>query len=210
MPEQTTKGKRDTSNIQFFGEIDLNDHGGIRSEMPAWYLERHIEELEESINKKETALKFNRIAPDVVPRMREEIKAEKEKLEKIKGSKPELNDSQKDRCASTYEKLEKHIRDTMPTRKQTKDGLVNPYDELKRMKSHHIPIDTQMAKMLGVKAVNGKITGDAANKCYQILGKMLGENTSIERLRRDSGVESFQTVHDFVRAINEGRKIEGA
>jgi hypothetical protein len=30
------KAKKESSKIQFFGEVDLNDQGGIKSDMPAW------------------------------------------------------------------------------------------------------------------------------------------------------------------------------
>ena len=96
----------------------------------------------------------------------------------------------------------------MPTRKQAKDGLVDPYRELKRLKTKHIKIDPEIAKACGVKAVQGKISGDEANKCYQILGKALGENTIVEVLRKDGNSEAYQSIHDLTRAILDGRKIK--
>jgi len=62
---------------------------------------------------------------------------------------------------------------------------------MKRMKTKHIQIDPQMAAALGVKPVHGKISGDEANKCFQILGKFLGESTNIESLRRDGNSEAY-------------------
>lgn len=201
------KAKKESSKIQFFGEVDLNDQGGIKSDMPAWYLERHIEEMEEGILRKETALQNRTVDPEVVPRMREEVKAERAKLKQIKEGKPDLNDTQRDKCAATYESLRGQIKDSMPTRKQAKDGLVDPYNEMKRLKSKHITISPEMAKALGVKAVQGKISGDEANKCYQILGKTLGESTSVEELRKDGGHPAQESIHDLTKAILEGRGI---
>ena len=136
-----TRVKRDASKIQFFGEVDLNDQGGITSAMPAWYLERHIEYMEEDLSRKRNMLKRGTLEQDQIPRIKEEIKFEETRLAKIKASKPELTSSQKDRCYTTYENLGQQIKESMPTRKQTKDGLVNPYDELKRNKSKHVVID---------------------------------------------------------------------
>jgi len=195
-----------STKIQFFGEADCDKDGNITSEMPSWYLERHIEELEESINRKETALKFNRIVSDQVPRMQAEVKAEKEKLKKIRESKPVVEGAAKDRCAKTYESLKKQIRESMPTRKQAKDGLANPYDELKRLKEKHITISPEMAASLGVKSDHGKISGDEANKCFQILGKVLGEQTNPESLRRDGTGDAYQSMHDLTKLILEGRE----
>jgi hypothetical protein len=78
------KAKEESGKIQFFGEVDLNEQGGIKSDMPAWYLERQIEDMEEGIRRKETALRNRTVDPEVVPRMREEVKAENEKLKLIK------------------------------------------------------------------------------------------------------------------------------
>jgi len=210
MPVNVKQVKKESSKIQFFGEVDLNDDGEIRSDMPAWYLEPHIDYMEEDISRKETALAQNRIVADQVPMVKEEIKQERKRLSEIKNSKPVLNDVQKDRCARAYESLKHQISDSMPTRKQAKDGLVNPYDEMKRLKEKHITIEPALAKSLGVKTDHGKITGDAANKCFQILGKVLGEPTNPETLRRDHGVESQKIdLHDLTRAIMEGKEIKG-
>jgi hypothetical protein len=186
------KAKKESSKIQFFGEVDLNDQGGIKSDMPAWYLERHIEEMEEGILRKETALQNRTVDPEVVPRMREEVKAERAKLKQIKEGKPDLNDTQRDKCAATYESLRGQIKDSMPTRKQAKDGLVDPYNEMKRLKSKHITISPEMAKA-----------------CYQILGKTLGESTSVEELRKDGGHPAQESIHDLTKLILEGREVRG-
>ncbi len=199
--------KKESSKIQFFGEIDLNDQGGIKSDMPAWYLESQVESMEEEIHRKETSLANNRVTAEQVPMMREELKREKAKLEQIKQSKPNLSDAEKDRCYKAYQSLRKQIQDSMPTRKQAKDGLVNPRDELKRLKGKHIKISPELASSLGVKSDHGKISGDQANKCFQILGKALGEPTNPETLRRDGNSEAYQSIHDLTKMIMDGREV---
>jgi hypothetical protein len=79
---------------------------------------------------------------------------------------------------------------------------------MKRLKTKHISIEPALAKALGVKAVNGKISGDEANKCYQILGRAIGESTSVEALRRDGNTEAYQTIHDLTQVILEGKKVK--
>jgi len=208
--EDTDTQEATDSKIRFFGEVDLDRDGKITSDMPAWYFERHIDEMEEGILRKENQLARGAIAADNVPMIKEEIKAEKAKLRKIKESKPTLTGNQVDRCWRVYKSLTEQIQASMPTRKQSKDGLVNPYDELKRLKQKHIKIDPEIAKACGVKAVQGKISGDEANKCYQIIGRTLGENTNVEALRRDGNTEAYHTINDLTKAILSGMQIKGA
>lgn len=200
--------KKEESKIQFFGEVDLNDEGGIKSDMPAWYLERHIEYMEEDIARKERQIKLGTVDPEVLPRMREEVKAERIKLRKITDSKPNLTPGQRDRVFKAWERLGKRIQATMPTRKQSKDGIVDPYTEMKRMKTKHVAFDPELAAACGAKPIHGKITGDEANKCYQILGRAIGESTSVEALRRDGNTEAYQTMHDLTQAILKGKEIK--
>lgn len=201
--EETPKGK-----IQFFGEIDLNDKtGGIRSDMPAWYFDVHISELEEGIARQKRQLESGAIDGDQVPRIKNEIAAGEARLKQITSGKPKLEGTQKDRVFRVYESLQKQIKDTMPTHRENERGLVSPHEELKRQKSKHIKVDTEIAKACGVKSVHGKISGDEANKCYKILGKALGEPTNIERLRRDGNSEAYQSMHDLTNAILQGREV---
>jgi len=212
MPKEQKETGSD--KIQFFGEVDLNKHGAVGSDMPSWYFERHIEELEENIKRKERMLERGDADAEQIPLIRGQIKTDRDKLVQIIASRPNLTGPQKDRCYKAYEKLAAQIKDTMPTRKETKQGLVNPRDELKRLKDvKHITVDPTIASACGVKADHGKITGDQANKMYQILGKYLGENTNIEKLRRDGGVESYKMENDTLKAVLnqmfEGKKTEG-
>jgi hypothetical protein len=70
--------KADT--IEFFGSADRNIKGEISSSVPAWMLSQHVEELQESVNMKERALKFNRIPAENRPYAEEELRAERERL----------------------------------------------------------------------------------------------------------------------------------
>lgn len=201
--------KGQTNDFSFFGEIDLNEKGGIRSDTPAWYFDVHIDELEESMARKQRAIDHNLVEPEQALRMREEIKNEKAKLRAIKESRPTLTTAQRDKCANAYFSLESQIAESLPTRKEDREGLISPRDELKRMKTHHIEIDPDVARACGCEPRNGKITGDQANKCFSILGKHLGENYRVERLRRDGGGEAYKTMNDLAKAIFEGKEIRG-
>ena len=201
MPVAKKTEEKSEGKIKFFGEIDLNDDGKIRSDMPAWYLDRQIEELEEDVVKKEGAIRRQQVTGEAAAILREQIKADKARLKVIESGRPKLTGNQKDRCYNVYKSIAQQIGDSMPTRKQTKDGLVNPYNELKRLKTKHIKIDPEIAAACGAKPIQGKITGDEAVKCYQIIGKAIGENTNAEALRKDGGVPSYQTSDDLTKLI---------
>lgn len=214
-PVGSTNKVTETTNesegkIQFFSEIDMDEHGKIRSEMPVWYFDAQIEELREGIGRKERSLERGEIIQEQIPTVREELIKERAKLKKIEQSKPELKGANKDKAWRAYESLGKQIKDSMPTRKQNHDGLVNPHEELKRLKGKHIKIDTEIAKACGVSVLHGKVTGDEANKCYQILGRALGENSNPEALRRDGNAEAYHSMNDLTQAILKGMEIRGA
>jgi len=193
--------------IRFFGEVDLNEKGGRISDIPSWCLDVHIDEMEEAIGRKRRQIEMGIIPQEQIYSMKEEIRMEQERLDKIKDGKPVLTGTQKDKCYSAYKKLAERISETLPTRKEMNDGLVNAHDELRRMKEKHISISPEIAKACMVKPVAGKISGDEANKCYRILGAALGENTSTERLRRDGGGEAYKTMEALTKAILEGKTI---
>lgn len=203
---------RPVSDIEFFGEIDLNEQTKKpRSEYPAWYFDVHIEALQEGIERKQRQIDLGVVPGETILEMKAEIEREQEKLDAIKQSRPKLTGPQKDKCYSAYQELGKQISDTMPTRKQDKAGLVNPYDELKRLKkTKHISIDPDIAKSCNVKPVNGKVTGNEAAKCFQMLGRALGESSNVESLRRDGGQDSsYKIIDDLTKAILEGKDIKG-
>ena len=198
------------SKIQFFSEIDMNEKGNITSSMPAWYFEAHIDELRETIGRKERALERGYVDQDQIFRVREELKVERKQLKGIENSKPDLQGRNKDRCWSAYKSLQDQIAETMPTRKENFDGLVSPQAELKRLKTKHIKIDTEIAKACGVNVVHGKVSGDEAAKCYQILGRALGENTYTEKLRRDGNTEAYRSMNELTKSILKGMEARGS
>jgi hypothetical protein len=196
-----------SDGIQFFGDVDLTDDNRIKSQLPAWYHDRQIDDLREGIDRKKRALKNRMIKEDQIARTENDIQAEEKRLKEVEESRPNLSGNQKDRCASAYQMLSEQIKSSLPTRKQSRDGLVSPHQELKRMKGKHIKIDKDIADACGVKMVGGKISGDEAARCYKILGKVLGENTNVEALRRDGNSEAYQSMNELTRAILNGAKI---
>ena len=200
---------KEDARIRFFGEIDCNEKDGtIKSDMPAWYFDVHITNLEESLSRKKRMLERGLIPQEQVQMTKNQIAGEQARLDAIKASKPTLEGRNKDLAYNAYISLGKQIKDSMPTRKESRNGLVNPHEELKRLKEKHISISPEIAKACGVNVFRGHISGDEANKCYQILGKALGENTNVERLRRDGDSEAYQSMNDLTQAILKGSNLK--
>lgn len=194
------------NEIEFFGAPDRNVRGEISSSIPSWLLSQHVEELEESVAQKERALKGNRIPLENRPYAEAELDEQRKRLVEILNSKPSLTASQKDEVAKARQTLAEAIHSTAPSVIEDKNGFVKPHDEYRRLKTPHIEFDKSMAASLGMKTVNGKITGDQANRAYKILSGALGENGDTEKLRRDYGNMAYRTTDPMTQEIlNNGR-----
>ncbi len=190
-----------SDGIQFFGNVDKTKDGSISSEMPAWYFDVQLETLIESASKKQRQLDRGEVPPEHAFMMKNEIAGLKKKITEIQMAKPTLKGGQKDMVYKEYQALQQQISESMPTRREDRQGFVNPREELKRMKTPHIGISDKMARACGVKPVRGKISGDQAAKCYKMMGKILGENTNIERIRREGKSESYRTMENLTKRI---------
>ena len=189
-----------SDGIQFFGNIDKTKDGEVASEMPAWFFDVQVDKLIENVEKRERAIVNGTVPPDHIWNEKNEVANLKKKITEIQMSKPTLKGGQKDMVYKEYQNLQKQIADSLPTRKEDRDGLVNPRDELKRMKSPHIDISPKMAEACGIKT-SGKISGDQANRCYKMMGSILGENTNVERIRKEGHSESYRTMEDLTKQI---------
>ena len=200
--------------FSFFGEVDMKRDGNPSSQYPSWYFDIYLEELKESVSKKKRRIAMGLVAPSKIMSIKNEVEREEQRIKEIEASKPKLRGKLKDEVAKVYQSLEKQLAEEMPTRKEDKDGLVSPHGELKRWDTPHIKVDPVIANACGIsmqklKEQKGKVTGKQAAKMYQIIGKSLGENTNVERIRRDRGVEAYKTMDTMTAKILE-RLVEGA
>jgi len=174
--------------IKFFGKVDYNKHGRISSEYPAWYFDTHIDTLKESINRKKRAIERGDIPPSELPYARVELEKEERRMDEINESKPKFTDKQVDTIAKVHETLGRDIRDSMFTREDMMRGTASPHEENRRENRPCIEVKGQVLEALeqcGIKHDNGKISRNQAAKAYKILGKSIGANTMVERLRKD-------------------------
>ena len=178
-----------SDQIQFFGSID-HSHGDDRKQLsadyPVYYFREHVEKLREEVEDHEMRLRDDKVPVTEIYKAKAELKKKKEKLATIEASIPKLDGKQKDAMAKHYKALEGMIRDAMPTRSDMMMGLANVHDEVRMMSKPSLDArGMSILGQLGIRAVNGKITRTEAERAYKILGCNLGENTNIERLRRD-------------------------
>lgn len=195
--------------VEFFGDVDKNSRGEVSSVMPAWFFDVKLDDLRETVARKKRQIENGQILPESVLLVRQEVVDIEGKIEDIEKSKPILNTTDKDKMSKVYHALQNKIATSMPTHRDEKMGYADPREELKRMKDKHISIDPAVAKSCGMKPVKGKISGDEANKIYRMIGRVLGENENVEKIRREGRSESQRSMDEMTKFIME-EKINGA
>jgi len=174
--------------MEFFGEIDRNARGMIQSEYPAWYLDAQIQNLKEEISSNENALNMGRVPLDNIPYAKSELEMLKQKLHSIEDSKPKLSDGERDRLWQRYREIAAKIEESLFVRSDMMFGIASPNQEAKRMVEPCIEIDgplQELAIACNVKITDGKVSRNGAAKVFKIIGKLLGEPTNLEVLRKD-------------------------
>jgi len=179
-------------DIQFFGSVDRKgkvDSGKVTSAYPAWYFTTHLEDLKEGIDRKHRAIQRGEIPASELDLAKIALKKETERYENIMMSRPKLDGKDVDDLAKVYKELEKDIQDSLFTRSDMKKGLVDVHEEARRMSEPIINVggNVELLREMGVNIPkeHKMVSRNQASKAYKILGKLLGENTNVERLRRD-------------------------
>jgi len=173
------------SEIQFFGKVDRNEKGKIVSQVPAWAMETHLDELRESIASKKRYLDKGLIEPSEIPYAKAEIKREEKRLEEIEVSRPKISSKDKDELASAHKELGEKIGESFFSRDEMTKGLANPGEEARRMINPIIKVDPKLAEACGVRHDKGMVSRNGASKIFKIIGKAIGERTNTEYLRPD-------------------------
>uniref|UniRef100_A0A6M3JI29 Uncharacterized protein n=1 Tax=viral metagenome TaxID=1070528 RepID=A0A6M3JI29_9ZZZZ len=184
-------------SVEFFGAVDRKDRKAgekIVSEYPAFYFTTQIDELQERIESSERALKSGAINPAAIPELKASIQRDTQRLAEINKSHVKLTGKDKDDAAKLYEHLGKEIQDSMFSRSEMMKGLADPHDELKRRTTPFIPVGKygDVFKNMGITPEKGKVSRTQAAKVYKIIGKVLGENTNTEYLRKDYKTGTFR------------------
>lgn len=178
------------NEVQFFGAVDRKEgrvDGAISSEYPVWYYTKHISDLEEEVARDERTLERGEVHPTVLASSKAELKRNMERLEEIQKSVIKLQGKDKDEAHKIYKELETQIQDSLFTRTDMTKGLADAHEELRRQSEpiFNVKGHTGLFKQMGIKIEKGKASRNQISKVYKILGKALGENTNVERLRKD-------------------------
>lgn len=174
---------------EFFGKVDRTKEGKISSEYPAWYFDRQTELLQESIDQKERALKGGHVPRESEGEYQIIIDREKKRLAEIIDSRPKLSGTDLDKCAKAYKSTIKEISNSMYTRSDSMRGFVDPHDEHKLNSTPCIKVTdvtAEIALQNGIRITdNGHMARKDAERLCKIIGRAIGENTNMERLRKD-------------------------
>ena len=174
--------------IQFYGKADMNKEGRVTSEYPGWYLDNeHIDELKRGIDYKQTLLDNGLCPPTEVGVTRTSLAREKDRLNMILESKPVLSADDKTKLAKIRKALGEEIKASMYTRSDMQKGVVDDHEEVRRMTEPIIDVTGEVydvVKASGVAIYDGKVSREGAIKPWKLIGKLLGEPTDVETLRK--------------------------
>ena len=173
--------------VNVFGKVDVNKHGNISSEMPAWYFRAHKDEISENIRTTEAALERGEIAENNKPQIVADLKKMRAKLDTINESEPRFSGNQQDSMAKMAKGLGKKIAESMFTRTDMQRGTADAHEEARRMVEPCIKLDSDeliLAKKIGAKVWDGKVSRNDAERVWKIAQRALGENSNSEILRR--------------------------
>ena len=112
-----------------------------------------------------------------------------ERIDEITNSRPEIRDNERSELQRHHKELSKKISEAMFTRSEMHRGTASAHEEAKRMTQKLIGVSPKlmgMAKACNVSVVKGKISRNEATKIWKILGRLIGEGTNVEGLRRDN------------------------
>lgn len=182
------KVSADDSAINFFTEIDLDKNGNPKASYPFYHNPRQIEELKEDKRRLEKAISSGFVDADHLPEAKSRIAQYTQQLEAIEKHKPEM-EKNIDKIDKMSKTLAGVIAPSMFTRKEMRDGLVDPHEEARRMSE---PIITLPPELCSTAIKNGipvngdrKVSRDGAVRLWQMCQRRLDRSPDAEYLRKD-------------------------
>ena len=184
MQGQRGRPKKEESGICFFGAVDRDDKGKIKSATPAWYKDTCIEDLERQQESLELQMKW--VDAEGKLRLGEQMKNIKERVDAIKASRPRLNAVQKDRVAKFYTEGGAEAKAAHFKASDMEKGLISPRDELRNQTEPILSCpDPELVTAAGGKVVKGKCSRNDLVAAWKYCGRLLGEPTHSGHLQRD-------------------------
>ena len=196
--------------VKFFGAVDRERkslEGKILSAYPAWYYEEKTDRMKDDITVRKNRLDSGKIPADRLEEERNTLGQRQLRLKMIIQSKPKLTDKQKDDVYKFYCHLKDQIINRLPTRSDIKKGTVNIKEEVMWKKKPSIDVTgfAIFCDELNFPILEGrKISGHQAMAGLKIIGKLLGEDHNIERLRRDFNTGTYRPETSLDELVKQG------
>lgn len=175
--------------MKIFGDVDKTKEGKVKSEYPAWYFDTHKEELEESIKHRKYMLDNDLVDSSEKNIQRKRLEQEEKRLGEINASMPKLSGTEIDDVTKVRKEMSPQIADSMYRRSDMERGTADAHEEARRISTPVIEIknkvQAEFLEACGIK-LDGrtKVSRDEAVKAWKIAGKLLGEPTNVEILRK--------------------------
>jgi hypothetical protein len=174
--------------IEFFGPVDKKPDGTIRSFMPIWAQEKLCEDVEEEVGMRRRALERGEVPDDAIPGAKQGLERAEEKWNSVRDSRPKLTGEQKDICAKSRKSIGEKLTGMLFTASQMATGVdVQPFKEVEMMTEPCVKVEAHEKEgyeACGIKIRKGKVTRQEAERVYILHSKSIGEDPSIEKLRR--------------------------
>jgi hypothetical protein len=182
-------------DIQFFGKMDrMNREERISSEYPAWYHNRRMEMLKEEVETERFRLNNGKnagtIPYETYNREMNLLALKEQRLKDIEASRPKLTGKDRDELKKVWDHVGGELRRVKPSKTEMMKGIANAHDQHKRNTEPCIQLEMnegtpELCRNLGVPmSRDGKVTEKGADKMYKIIGRLLGENSDSESLRK--------------------------
>ena len=182
----TEPSPTESSDFQFFTEVDFNQHNNVSGMFPAYTNLTLIEDLKNDIYGAEVALNGQNISPDRRVSLSKSQAEKKERLHIIEESRPKIDETKLKNIKKDVEGL---IKDSLFTTTQMQKGLADAHEEARRMVEKRIPISNEVANLLmgcnvKVDPDNKVVSRNDLVKGWKMIQKFYGENSNVEQLRR--------------------------
>ena len=162
-------------------------NGKVGSEYPAYYFGQQIQDLKDSERRLSHDLDADLIPGRGKPAAVAELKKVKSKLDLIESSKPKLDGAILDALASAVKELGKQLTTSYPSRTEMAKNIPDAHREYEKDVTPCIDLNGDqltIAKKMGCKIWEGKVSRNDASKIWKICRNLQGENSDTECLRR--------------------------
>ena len=174
-------------DFNVFSDVD-KIKGEISSQFPAFYYDSNVDKLKEAISTQKWDLKNGGIPAEKVNEARNNLQRDELRLGEIERTKPCLSTGERDRLWKLRSEMAKLIQPAQFTYSEMNRNIANAGEEARRMKQPCIELSKELlgiAAACHVRVTEGKVSRDGVEKMWKIAGKIIGEGTNVEALRRD-------------------------